>query len=173
MAVLVAEYHMKYVVFKTLFLVCFACCLEVVCLINDLSSLFCVSAWFILSLYPLKASQWRVPHRQRLSVMTREMAPAMCATGPRSQGNMQSMCSATMKTSNSVPSWQKSRLLPRTSTLRRQVSHCRRGGLNKGYVSFLCILALVLYADAFMVGEELIASHLDICGGGGGLQMHL
>lgn len=36
--------------------------------------------------------------------------------------------------------------------------------LNKGYVCILCILALVLYADASVAGEELIARHLDICG---------
>lgn len=63
-----------------------------------------------------QASRWRARRRPRSNVMTRAMAPAMCATGPRRPASTQCTCCATARTSASAPSWPTSARRPRTST---------------------------------------------------------
>lgn len=48
---------------------------------------------------------WKVHLRPRLNVTTRVTGPVTYATGPQSLGSMLCMCSATMRTSSTLPSW--------------------------------------------------------------------
>lgn len=58
--------------------------------------------------FPGQVFQWKVLLRPKLNVTTRAMDPVMCATGPQSLGSMLYMCSATMKTSSTLPLWLRS-----------------------------------------------------------------
>ena len=78
-------------------------------------------------LFPGQVFQWKVRLRPRLNVTTRAMDPVMCATGPQSLGSMLYMCSATMKTSSTLPLWL------RLSTHQAKISTPTRYAPNQGH----------------------------------------
>lgn len=82
---------------------------------GPLGRMYCIVASNILLCLKLlilklfnQVSQWRAHPRQRLNVMIREMAPAMCGTGPQNQANMRCMCFVRTRTSSSARSWLRS-----------------------------------------------------------------